>query len=369
MSDKKDVKSTATISENAVLANDKRGFPFKKVFFALLVLLVIASIILLVVNAVIESYFSQVTVFDGEWKIDTEKMNKMPIYQDNAGYFNKSEKLHAAYDAALLNYAQANADMRYDENVYNYAVYGIDKFNKSNEGTADIIMLASINKDKDAVTYLSFETRMLVYIPGVGVGPLGDAYYLGGPQLLANTIEQNYGVQLDGFVELNMTAFVDLIDNFGNVEFKADAALVEKINSDIALINEDMGLTGNKAAKPVTLKNGKVTLNGLQAIAYMRNAKEEKANISNSIITQISKKIAEDGFGGIKDTLDIVLEKTTVSLLREDVGALIMVGTSVLESPKQHPVGNKEGRELLEITAGYTCDYAAERADIIKKLY
>ena len=68
MSDKKDVKSTATISENAVLANDKRGFPFKKVFFALLVLLVIASIILLVVNAVIESYFSQVTVFDGEWQ-------------------------------------------------------------------------------------------------------------------------------------------------------------------------------------------------------------------------------------------------------------------------------------------------------------
>ena len=229
MSDNKDMKGTATIAENAVLANDKRGFPFKKVFFVLLILLVIASVCLLVLNAVIDSYFSKVTVFDGEWKVDTEKMNSMPIYQDNEAYFNSTPELHAAYDAALLNYAQASADMKFDENVYNYAVYGTDQFGESDKASADIIMLVSINKNTDRVTFASFETRILTYIPAVGVGPMSDAYYLGGPQLLANTIELNYGIQLDGFVELDMSAFVDLIDNFDNVVFKADAALVESV--------------------------------------------------------------------------------------------------------------------------------------------
>ena len=369
MSDNKDMKGTATIAENAVLANDKRGFPFKKVFFVLLILLVIVSVCLLVLNAVIDSYFSKVTVFDGEWKVDTEKMNSMPMYQDNEAYFNRTPELHAAYDAALLNYAQASADMKFDENVYNYAVYGTDQFGESDKASADIIMLVSINKNTDRVTFASFETRILTYIPAVGVGPMSDAYYLGGPQLLANTIELNYGIQLDGFVELDMSAFVDLIDNFDNVVFKADAALVETINGNIAQFNADKGLTGDKAAKNVTLKDGKVTLDGLQALAYMRHAGANKANISNEILSQISKKISEQGLGALKDTLDISLEKTTISLLREDVGALIMVGTAVLGAPDQMPVGNMEGREKVGNTSTYTCDYQAERAALIKELY
>ena len=369
MSDNKDMKGTATIAENAVLAKDKRGFPFRKVFFALLILLVIASVCLLVLNAIIDSYFSKVTVFDGVWKIDTEKMNSMPIYQDNEAFFDQTHELHEAYDAALLNYKQASSDMKFDENVYNYAVYGTDQFGESNNATADIIMLVSINKNTDRVTFASFETKVLAYIPAVGVGPMSDAYYLGGPQLLANTIELNYGIRLDGFVELDMTAFVELIDNFGNVVFKADAALVETINGNIAQFNSDKGLTGDKAAKNVTLKDGKVTLDGLQALAYMRHAGANKANISNEILSQISKKISEQGLGALKDTLDISLEKTTVSLLREDVGALITFGTAVLGAPEQMPVGNMEGREKVDKINAYICDYEAERAALVKELY
>ena len=369
MSDNKDVKNSASIAANSVLENDKRGFPFRKVFFALLVVLVVVSIILLVINLVINSYFSKITVFDGVWEINTEKMNKMNLYKDgNETYFNKKEEYHQAYDKVLLNYAEATSDMKSDENVYNYAIFGVDQFESSDSATADIIMLVSVNKEKEHVVYFSFETRMLVYIPGVGVGPMHDAYYLGGPQLLTYTIEQNYGIQVDGFVELNMTAFSEMIDNFGSIEFNADKQFVEELNADIDEYNALKNKEGAEAVPHAKLEKGKVYLNGQQSLAYMRRAGAERAKISNTILSQLTAKISENGLGGAKEALDISLEKTTVSLVRDDVGALIMIGTSVFESVKTVNVGNMEGREEVKFT-GIICDYRTERQAIIDKIY
>ena len=364
-----DAKNTASIAENAALAKEKRGFPFKKIFFALLIVFIILSILILVVNIVINSYFSKVKVFDGVWEINQEKLESKPIYQDNYAYFAQHPEYHAAYDAALLNHAQAMSDMRYDEGVYNYALFGVDQFAGSKEDpSTDIIMLVSVNEEKDHVTYLAFETKMLVYIPSVGVGPLSDAYVLGGPQLLAITLEENYGIKLDGFIEINMTAFSELIQVFGNIVVDGNAALVESINNDILLFNEAKDLVGDKAVGPVKLENGKISLNGEQTLAYLRNAGDGKAALANEVMSQISTNIRANGFGGMTTTLDIALEKMLVSMVRDDVGALIMIGLSVFDKVESTPVGNMDGRDRIGYV-GYTCDYAAERAAIIKALY
>lgn len=368
MSGNNSAKSTATIAENTLLSNKKRGFPFKRVFFALLIVLIVFSILLLTVNIVINSYFSKIKEFDGEWKINEDLMNSMPIYADNVAFFSATEELHRAYDAVLLNHAQASSDIKYDDTVYNYAIFGTDQFSDSKESeSADVIMLVSVDEDKDHVTYLSFETRMLVYIPSVGVGPLSDAFLLGGPQLLANTIEQNYGLHIDGFVQLDMTAFVDLIDNFDDLEFSADQKLVDRINADIVAFNEAKKLTGDDAVKSVKLEGKKVVLDGQQTLAYIRNAGVDKSDIANTVLSKLTTKIFEAGFGGIKETLDIALEQMTVYFSRDDVGPLISIGFSVFETVKAIPVGVMEGRE--QVVSGFICNYQAERAEVIKTLY
>ena len=365
----KNVKGSASVAENKALAKAGKGFPFKKIAFALLIVLIVISFFLLVVNIVINSYFSKVTVFDGVWEIDQNKLNSNDMYKDNVAYFSKTEELHQAYHAALLAYAQASSDVKYSEDVFNYAIFGTDQFAGSEmDSSADVIMLVSVDDKNDNVTYLSFEARMLVYIPAVGVGPLSDAYWLGGPQLLVNTIELNYGIHLDGFVELNMSAFVELIDEYGPIEFSGDKALVEKINNDIAEFNVAKALSGDDAVNKVTLKNGKVTMNGQQTLAYMRNAGRAKSDITNNVLSQITSKIYEDGFVGVKTTLDIALEKMTVSLLREDVGALIEIGLSVFETIEAVPVGNTGITPVSNINV-YVCDYQTERAGIVSALY
>lgn len=369
MSNSKDMKIPASIAENTFLPKDKRGFPFKKVLFGLVLVVLVLSLVLLVMNLVINSYFSKVTVFDGTWEIDTVRMYIMPMYRNNAKYFSQTQELHEASDKVLLNYAQASSTLKQDENVFNYAVFGTDQFDESLKGSADIIMMVSVNKSTDKVTYLAFETKMLVYIPGVGIGPLSDAYVLGGPQLLANTISENYGIQIDGFVQLNMAAFVEIIDTYGTMDFKADKEFVAKLNADVVSFNDAMGLTGENAAKEVKLEKNMVHLDGKQTLAYLRNAGGEKSNVANSILSQLTKKIYEKGFGGAKQTLDIALEETMVSLVRDDVGALIRIGLSVFGSIDSIPVGNMEGKTFVEDASGYVCDYQAERAAILQEIY
>ena len=370
MSENKGMKPSASIAENSVLAKEKRGFPFKKVFFALLIVIIIFTIVLIAINSVVTSYFNKITIFDGKWELDVEKMNSMEIYQDNRAYFTKNEALHEVYHAALLNFAQASSDMRYSETVFNYAIFGTDQFDSAEENaSADIVMLVSVDEEREEVTYLTFESRTLVYIPGVGVGPMCHAYMLGGPQLLANTLELNIGIQLDGFVDLNMAAFSEFISAFGNIEINGDKQLVKDINEYIVEFDESKGLTGDRATKSVKLVNGKIELDGQQTLAYLRRAGDKKAALANSILSQLTSKIVDRGVGGVMSVLDIALEKMTVSMLREDAGALITIGLSVFESIDMVPVGNMPGRETVLGGSAVTCDYQAERAAVIKNLY
>ena len=65
---------SASVAENAILAKDKNGFPFKKVIFAVVVALLVISLILLVINLVINSYFKSIHVYDGSYEINMEKV-------------------------------------------------------------------------------------------------------------------------------------------------------------------------------------------------------------------------------------------------------------------------------------------------------
>ena len=166
-----------------------------------------------------------------------------------------------------------------------------------------------------------------------------------------------------------MNAFVELIDSFGSIVISGDAKTVEEINADIDDFNTAKGLTDKEAAKHVKLEKNQIILSGKQALAYLRGAGDNKANAANTVLSQLTKSIFDKGFGGMKSALDMALDETTVYVVRDDAGALIQIGTSVLGSIEARPVGNMEGRQVLPGGGMYTCDYQAERAALIKALY
>ncbi len=99
----------------------------------------------------------------------------------------------------------------------NIMLLGADKSGKR----TDTMILCTINVDKKTVTLTSFMRDMLVTIPGKSsLYKLNAAYYLGGKDLLEETILYNFGVEIDDFVLIKMEKFPELIDMLGGVDVK-----------------------------------------------------------------------------------------------------------------------------------------------------
>ncbi len=67
-------------------------------------------------------------------------------------------------------------------------------------------MLISVPRD----SYLS--------IPGHGKNKVNAAFAIGGPKLLAQTLEQATGLPIDGYVEIGFGGFAGVVDSLGGVE-------------------------------------------------------------------------------------------------------------------------------------------------------
>lgn len=91
-------------------------------------------------------------------------------------------------------------------------------------------------------------------------GPTGDklnaAFSYGGPQLLTRTIEYNTGLRIDHYAEIGFAGFVNIVDAVGGVRMCLERGIKdEKSGAD--------------------LKKGCQTLDGKQALAFVRQRHQE----------------------------------------------------------------------------------------------
>lgn len=141
-----------------------------------------------------------------------------------------------------------------EDPVLNILLIGQDS--RSGEtARSDSMILCSFSKADKKLTLTSFLRDLYVKIPGYGDNRLNAAYAFGGASLLEKTLERNFGIDIDGSVEVDFSCFPEIIDVLGGVaiELRADEA---------RLINRTV--SGSR------LSEGTHTLTGQQALAYAR---------------------------------------------------------------------------------------------------
>ncbi|WP_230396247.1 LCP family protein [Streptomyces blattellae] len=87
---------------------------------------------------------------------------------------------------------------------------------------------------------------------------LNAAFSLGGPELLVRTVERNTGVRIDHYAEIGFAGFVSVVDAVGGVDMCLARAVQDK----------DSG---------ADLPRGCQTLDGAEALAFVRQRKQEAA--------------------------------------------------------------------------------------------
>ncbi|MBW8482490.1 LCP family protein [Actinomadura parmotrematis] len=109
-------------------------------------------------------------------------------------------------------------------------------------------------------TLVSLPRDSYVPIPGHGSNKLNAAFAFGGPKLLVRTLEQATGVHIDHYAEIGFGGFVGVVDAIGGVDICVKSAMKDP-----------------KAG--LNLKPGCQTLNGGQALGYVRTRHSARADL------------------------------------------------------------------------------------------
>lgn len=163
--------------------------------------------------------------------------------------------------------SESETQLQETTDTYNILLIGVDRRDDSWNGNSDVMLLVTVNPQKEKIYLTSFMRDLYADIPGIGVQKLNAACANGGADLCVQTIEENYQVQIDNYAMVDFNSMAEIVDSIGGVEIEISEAEMEYINNHIA---NQYSLAGKD--NPVYLDHaGEVWLNGYQAVAYSRN--------------------------------------------------------------------------------------------------
>ena len=151
---------------------------------------------------------------------------------------------------------------------YQVLLIGSDRRDGSWNGNSDVMILASLNRNKKTISFISFMRDTGVNVPNVGYGKLNCSFAKGGAKLLQSTLESNFQISIDNYIATDFVSMADIIDLFGGVDLDITDAEIPVINS---YINEMATLRGFDPSEYQLSAAGTLHLNGLQAVGYMRD--------------------------------------------------------------------------------------------------
>ncbi|MFJ7647114.1 LCP family protein [Lysinibacillus sp. NPDC097279] len=135
--------------------------------------------------------------------------------------------------------------------IENYLLLGIDTRGEEKSRT-DTMMVLSWNKKNNDIKLVSFMRDIYADIPGYQSYKLNTAYYLGGVQLLKDTLSNMFGLPIHHYALVDFKNFESLVDILApnGVEIDVEKDMSEKIG--------------------VTLTKGTHNLNGQELLGYAR---------------------------------------------------------------------------------------------------
>jgi polyisoprenyl-teichoic acid--peptidoglycan teichoic acid transferase len=159
---------------------------------------------------------------------------------------------------------------------------------------SDTMIILSINQDSNQVSLVSLMRDMYVPIPGYNSNRLNTAFALGGADLLEETIETDFGIEISGTVAVDLAGFLDAMDVVGDVDVELTAAEADYINN-----HSKFGTADDKRSaktKDWTLTEGMNTLTPNQALAYARvrkfgNSDYDRTTRQRKLLLAIYQKV------------------------------------------------------------------------------
>jgi len=203
-----------------------------------------------------------------------------------------------------------------NSHIVNILLIGLDRRPGERYGRTDTMILCTLNKHNKTVTLTSIMRDLYVQIPGYYGHRINTCYFLGGTPLLDKTLETNFGVKIDGNIEVDMESFVTCIDTIGGIDLELSWS---EANS---LIRTNQ--TANPSQPIWELKAGMNHLNGAQALTYARNRSIgngdfDRTTRQKKVIAAVFNKVKTMDFYEVNDLMNQFLPHLTTDMTNKQI--------------------------------------------------
>lgn len=352
-----------------------KGKPLK----VFLIALVMISTLILCGYLILHSYINKMNLVKETSESDTNL--QQPITEETDSEDANStlpdspeEDITTLENKIRKNMEENSTPIQYDKNVFNVLLIGSDTREIEGSGRSDAMILVSINKKSKKIIATSFLRDIYLQIPDRSNNRLNAAYAFGGPDLLMDTIEQNFRIQVDQYASIDFYSFIDIVDAVGGVTLDVTEEDIPVINAYILELNR---LTKQKEDKDYLTKSGTLQLNGKQALAYSRNRYVGNGDFSRTekqrkVLEQVYMKIKDLNLLQLKELFDIVLPKVTTNLTEGEIFSMILALPSYVNYQlEQWSVPASDSYESLRIRgmAVLGIDFDESIQEINRRIY
>ena len=291
--------------------------------------------------------------------IDPNSKETLPNIEDITFPTEPTEPTSPTENDGPQQPTQNTSPLEKGEHVINIMLVGQDRRPGEGRQRSDSMILVTINKSKGTITLTSFMRDQYVLIPGYKPNKLNAAYALGGFSLMNETLAVNFGVLVDGNVEVDFDGFKDVIDLLGGVEITLTQAEADHLNEEYQY----------------TLTPGKQYLNGEQALSYSRIRKidtdYQRAKRQRTVLLSLLNRYKEKPVAEMLALLDDILPMVTTNMTNAEIISLATEVLPMLSSSRidtlRIPVdgtfdqGDVQVRPGLKNWFQYNIDFEANR--------
>lgn len=240
--------------------------------------------------------------------------------------------------------------LKKEEGVINILLIGVDERPGETVSRSDTMMLFTIDTLHSKIKLTSFMRDTYIDIPGRGSSRLNSACSWGGPGLVMDTLECNFGIDIENYALVNFEMFTELVDALGGVEVE----VTEK---------EAEYMRGPLANCPDVVSGENVLLDGNEALWYCRIRKLDsdfkRTSRQRKVFSEIIKKAKEKKITELADMLPSLLEKVETDLTKKQltelaVGAALKylqydIAQASVPADDTWKYANKNGASVLSI--------------------
>ena len=328
---------------NEQIPEDKKKKRKKKALLILLPIISLVLVVVLVAGIFVAQKFSLID-FDHEESTTIDATQEFYEEEDETLDFAEMDDATGKdFREILKNWATNGGDKMSSKDVINVLLVGSDasseeegRANITDKGNTDAMILVSIDKVNKKIKLVSFMRDSYTYMDQFDrYAKLNAACANGGPAYLVETIENDYKIEIDGYVLVDFDSFTQVIDILGGVYVDVPAYVANYLNSSSLF----------KGMKKVQAGEN-VLLDGRQALAFSRTRKtDSNGDVSRvarqrQVINALIEKCLDASLSEINEVADVILANVRTNISQK----------SILSYAAQAVSGGWAKYEITEVT-------------------